>query len=365
MIKRVALLLISLLFFSFANAQIGGKSVYKFLNISNSSRLTALGGSLISVQDEDPTLMMQNPSSIAPRFNTSLALNFTDYFTNSNLASVVYSHTFKKAGSFAAELRYLGYGSFTQTDEMGNELGTFSANDLALTLGWGRNLDSNFSIGAAFKMIYCNYERYSSFGIAADVAGTYHNRKKNISLTLLVKNMGSQLKTFVPGQFEKIPFDIQLAFSQKFKFLPVRYHLSLHSLYRWDMAYNGPENPFLETDVTNNSLKYPSKASQFFDNMFRHLVVGLEIIPVKYLSLQVAYNHNQHQEMKVIRKSMAGFSYGFMINIHAIQFGFSRSHYAAGAAPNYFTFAMNINEAAKLNKTLKTKKLERKTTKEN
>jgi hypothetical protein len=93
--------------------------------------------------------------------------------------------------------------------------------------------------------------------------------------------------------------------------------------------------------------------------MFRHLVVGIEIIPVKQLSLQVSYNHNRHQEMKGVKRSIAGFSYGFMINIHSIQVGFSRAHYAPGATPNYFTFAANINELSQLSNHKKTKKLER------
>ena len=85
---------------------------------------------------------------------------------------------------------------------------------------------------------------------------------------------------------------------------------------------------------------------------------GIEIIPVKYLSLYFAYNHNIHQEMKIPQKrSFAGFSYGFMINIRSIQFGFSRNHYAVGAVPNNITFSMNIEELSKLNKERKEKKL--------
>ncbi|MDR1345852.1 MAG: type IX secretion system protein PorQ [Bacteroidales bacterium] len=358
-IKRGLILLLAVMAFFYGEAQIGGSTIYNFLNVSNSSRLTALGGTLISVQDKDPTLIMQNPSSIAPCFSTSLVLNAADYFTNSAFVSALYSHTFKKAGSFAAELRYLDYGKFLETDNIGNELGYFRAGDFAFTLGWGRQLDSNFSIGANLKLIYSSYENYNSFGIAADVAGTYHNTKKNISLTLLLKNMGSPLDNYLPGQFERIPFDIQLAFSQKFKFIPVRYHISLHSLYRWNMRYVGSQDPFLELDASINDFKYPSKTALFFDNMFRHLVVGIEIIPVKQLSLQFSYNHNRRQEMKVMKRSFAGFSYGFMINIHSIQIGFSRTHYGPGATPNYFTFAANVSELSQLAKQKKIKKLER------
>ncbi|MEG1555598.1 MAG: type IX secretion system protein PorQ [Bacteroidales bacterium] len=357
MIKKVTVFIVCICISVGSWAQTGGNSVYKFLNYSYSSRLAGLGGNLISVHDDDPSLIMINPSTISKRHHTSLALNFTDYFSNVNYASALYSHTFKKAGSFAFEMRYVGYGKFTETDVSGMEMGSFTAGDFAATVGWGRQLDSSFSIGANLKLIYCGYEIYNSFGLALDVAATYYNAKKRLSLSLLFKNMGSELKPFTPGHYEKLPFDIQLAFSQRFEHLPVRYHITLHSLYKWKMGYWG--NPFQETNI-EGELQYPSKVTRFFDNFFRHIVVGIEIIPSKYFSLQFAYNHNTHQEMKIPqKKSFAGFSYGFMIHIKSIQFGFSRSHYAIGAVPNHFTFALNFEEMAKLAKNNKVKKLER------
>lgn len=359
--KRISLLIIVLgLLWSQCLAQTGGRGVYNFLNFNYSTRQMALGGGLISVHDDDPTLIMINPSYISPRHSNSLAIDFTNYFASTNYGAAMYSYTFPKVGSFAVEVRGVGYGSFQGTDISGLETSTFSAGDYALTLGWGRELSPNFSIGANLKMIFCNYEAYNSFGLAVDVAGSYYNPDKRLSLTLLAKNIGSELKTFAPGNFERTPFDLQFAISQRLQHIPIRYHISLHSLYRWNMNYYGENNPFLETDAINGGLVYPSKASQFFDNFFRHIIFGLEIEPSKYFSLQLAYNHNIHQEMKVLaRHSLAGFSYGFMINVKSIQFGFSRLHYAPGATPNCFNLAMNFDELSKLHQEKKTKKLQR------
>lgn len=340
------------------SAQTGGNSVYNFLNFSYSPRLSALGNNLISVHDEDATLLIMNPSSIGLRHHNSLSLDFTDYFTNSNCASALYSYTFPKVGSFAVEFRWVGYGSFTGTDATGNETGKFSAGDYAFTLGWGRQLNPHFSIGANLKLIFCQYESYNSFGLAVDVAGSYYNEAKKLSLTLLAKNIGSELKNFTPGNFERLPFDLQFALSQRLAHIPVRYHISLHSLYRWNMSYYGKDNPFLESDAITGKLKYPTGTTQFFDNMFRHVVVGLEIEPIKYFSIQFAYNHNIHQEMKLVsRYTMAGFSYGFMLNFDFMQIGFSRLHYAVGATPNYFSLTLNFDKTSNVHRNLKTKKL--------
>lgn len=339
-------------------AQTGGRNVYNFLNFSCSPRLSALGNNLVSVYDDDPTLLVVNPSSIGQRHHNSLVLNMNDYFTNSCYGAAAYSFTAGKAGSFAVELRFVNYGVFRGADASGIETGGFSAGDYALTAGWGRRLSQRFSIGANLKLIYCHYESYRSFGLAADVAGSYYNDDQNLSLTLLARNIGSELKTFTPGHFEKTPFDLQFAMSQRLKHVPVRYHISLHSLYRWNMNYYGEGNPFLETNAITGKLIFPSKGARFFDNLFRHFVFGIEIEPSRYFSLQLAYNHNIHQDMKLMsRYSMAGFSYGFTLDFGYMQIGFSRLHYSAGAVPNCFSLVLNFDRISEADKARKARKL--------
>ncbi|MCL2435093.1 MAG: type IX secretion system protein PorQ [Lentimicrobiaceae bacterium] len=360
--KKISFLLLFLFLMEICFAQLGmgGSYVYNFREQKFSARLAGLGGTLIAVHDNDPSLIMHNPSMIAPKFNTSLLVHATDYFGHTGNVAAMYSQTFNKVGSFAAEIRYAGYGTFIHTDETGYELGTFSCNDAGFTLGWGRPLDSAFSIGANLKMMYSSYEMYSSFGLAVDVAGSYYNEKNNISLAILFRNIGGELKPFVEGKRNWAPFDIQFAFSQQLKFVPIRYHIALHSLYKWEMSYIGSNDPTLEIDAITGEPKYPSTFNRGINNFFSHINFGLEIIPIKYLSLFVSYNHHQNREMRIPqRKTMAGFAYGFQLNINSIQFGFSRSHYAAGATPNYFTFSLNINDLSQISKEKNKKKLER------
>jgi len=360
MSKKLSFLFIFLVSIKIGVAQIGGNFAYSFMDYKYSARLAGLGGTLISVHDKDPSLIMHNPSTISSRFNSSLAINATHYLANTGHFSAMYSQTFRKIGSFAMELRYAGYGTFIRTDEAGYEHGTFSCNDAGLTLGWGRTLDSAFSIGANLKLMYSSYEIYSSFGMAVDVAGTYYNKKNNISVSLLFRNIGGELKSFASETNKWAPFDIQLAFSQRLKFIPVRYHISLHSLYKWKMGYVGPNDPMLEVDAMTGKPKYPSKFNQGINDFFRHFNFGLEILIGKNFSLFASYNHNQNREMRIPQaKSMAGFAYGFQLDIKSIQFGFSRSHHAMGAVPNYFNFSVNINNLSELSKSKNRKKLER------
>ena len=355
--KKLFFLLFFIFFTKIVFSQIGGNNVYNIMEYKFSARLAALGGALIAVHDDDRSLIMYNPSLIAPRFSKSLVIGAADFFEHTSYISAMYAQTFGKVGSFAAEIRYAGYGEFNRIDEAGYEQGTFSCNDMGLTFGWGRPLDSCFSIGANLKVMYSGYESYSSFGLAVDVAGTYYNKKKELAVAFLAKNIGGELKPFVSGKHNRAPLDIQLAFSQRLKFVPIRYHISLHTLYKWRMRYVGEDE---QIDAISGEPKYPSKFKQGVDNFFRHINFGIEIIPSKYLSLFVSYNYNQNREMHIPqKKSMAGFAYGFMLNIKSIQFGFARSHYNVGATPNYFTFSLNFDDLLKMSKENKRKKLER------
>ena len=146
---RSALLSVFLTFFVFTlYAQLGGRYAYTFLDQPVSARLAALGGNQASIDDDDLNIGYVNPSFINPEMENMLTLNYVNFFAGSNFGSLNYSHSFNKIGSFMGTLQFMDYGKFDYADETGNLTGgTFGASDLALTIGWGRQLDSLFSIG--------------------------------------------------------------------------------------------------------------------------------------------------------------------------------------------------------------------------
>jgi hypothetical protein len=100
--------------------------------------------------------------------------------------------------------------------------GTFTAGEYAFNLGWGRQLDSLFSIGANLKNIYSHLDTYHSYGIAVDVAGTYSSAKSQFTATLMALNIGRQLKYYIDGNNEPLPFEVQLGLSKKLAHTPFR-----------------------------------------------------------------------------------------------------------------------------------------------
>ena len=191
--------LLALLLSFTAAAQIGGEATYKFLNITNSARVAALGGNVLAIKDNDVTLTLTNPSLISPEMNNNLALSYVNYFTGNNFGFIMYSRTFEKAGSFVGALQFMNYGKFTEADEAGNITGEFSASEYAFNIGWGRKLNPNFSVGANGKLIYSSLDIYKSFGLAVDIAGTYMTQNELFTASLLARNIGSQIVPYISG----------------------------------------------------------------------------------------------------------------------------------------------------------------------
>lgn len=330
----------------FTLAQNGANRVFTFLEQSNSSRITALGGNMLSVHDNDVSLVLSNPSYISDSMHTALALNYTNYFAGINYAYATYSHTFKKAGSFAASIQYLNYGTFDETDIYGNTLGSFHAYDMATTVGYGRLLGRNFSIGTNVKFIYSDLYLKTSTGVAIDVAGSYFNNEKYISATLLIRNAGRQLSPYTTGINEPLPFDIQLGVSKRLMHVPLRFSVLAHHLYKWDIRYNNPAD--IETDPITGLPVTERKMAAFTDKLMRHVVIGAELSPSRSFSLRLGYNYQRRKELAVdTRLSTVGISWGFGIRIKKFYFSYARSAYHLAGSPNVVTLTTNIGDLLK------------------
>jgi hypothetical protein len=330
----------------FSNAQIGGNSTYQFLNVPVSSRVGAMGGSALSIRDDDPNLTLNNPSLLTQPMSSSVTLTYLNYFADINYGYVSYIHDFKKWGTFSGGLNYIDYGKFLETDAGGNEFGNFTAGEYAFVLGWGKSIDSLFSIGANLKPIYSNLYEYHSFGLAMDLAATYYNPKSNIGASVVVRNIGSQLTTYVEGaEREPIPFEIQAGVSKKLKYVPIRLSIDLVQLQNWNLAYN--DSTYLTN--TNKKLTDEEKAERnqtsIWSEAFRHVVVGTEIIPSKSFSVRFGLNIKRRAELGLDdRAGLAGLSWGLGFRIKKFYFSYGSARYHLAGSSNHFTVTTNIGD---------------------
>lgn len=331
-----------------AGAQIGGNNAYEFLNLTNPARTAALGsGNFLAIRDNDISLTLANPSLITTAVNNSLALSFTDSYSDIKYGFAMYGKDLGKLGSFVGSMQFADYGKFTYADASGVTAGEFKAGEYAFNLGWGRKLDSVFSIGANLKTIYSSLESYASFGLAVDVAGSYQN-KNGFTMSLAARNIGRQLSTYTSDNPESLPFEIQFGMSKRLKHLPFRYSVVLNHLEKWNLTYNDPNDNRLDP-LTGEALNGGSK-NGFLDKAMRHVVVGGEFMPAKFLSFRLGYNYQRRQELKLsTRPATVGFSWGIGLKISKFNFSYARATYHLAGSPNFITLSTNLGDFFKHN----------------
>lgn len=325
-------------------AQIGGTSTYSFLELSNSARVAALGGNLVPVKDGDLTLAVSNPSLIDESMHNKLALSFVDYYSDISYGFVTYSRTYDKLGSFAASVQYIDYGETMETTNFdeGDTLGYFGGSENAISIGWSKALDSLFYFGANMKLLASNLYSYSSYGVAIDLSATYYNPDRNFTASVLIKNIGRQLKTYTPDVQEDLPFEIQLGFSKRLKHVPFRYSLVFTNLQEIDLTYTNPNDSDNEPDPFTGEIEGDDKS--FGDKVMRHVVIGGEFLPTKNFSLRFGYNYKVRQEMSIDTKlGTTGFSWGLGFRVSKFHLSYSRAAYHLVGSPNYITITTNLS----------------------
>ncbi len=322
-------------------AQIGGTTVFNSLNIPGSARIAALGGNLIAVKDGDHDLGIYNPSLLDSNMHQDISLSYVNYFSDVNFGYASYSHHFDSLATFAATVQYMGYGDFTETDFLGQELGSFSAGDFAFTLGVGIPVDTNFTVGANLKYLYSSIADYSSTGLVLDLGGTYYSKKRQFTAALLVKNLGYQLTAYSEDNKEKIPTEIQIGISKQLKHAPFRFSVIAENLQQWDLTYVNP-NETQSIDPVTGEVVAENKF-EFGDKLMRHLIIGTELMLSDNFQIRLGYNYRRRQEMKLADKAgIAGLSFGFGVRIKRFRISYGRATYHLSGSSNHFSVSTSL-----------------------
>lgn len=327
-------------FTSFAKAQVGGESIFQFLNLSSSARQIALGGEVLTLID-DVNQPIWNPSTINPELDNELAVNYTSYLAGINMGSASYAKVLnRRFGTIHASIQYLNYGTLIGADENGVETGNFGANDLALSVGYAYNIpNSNIFIGSNIKLINSNIANFSSSGLAADIAISYINPYKPFSFTIVARNIGAQLKTF-DGTRENLPFKVAIGLDYRLQYVPLKWYVTIDNLQQWNVAVPNPSNEVsdLEGNVTQENIS-------FFTNALRHFVVGAELFPESIINLRAGYNFRRSSELKLQNaRTFSGISVGFGVKMNRIKFNYAFSKYHAASSSSTFSLIFDFDK---------------------
>jgi hypothetical protein len=280
-----------------AAGQTNSKTVYSFLRSDVGARAAAMGGSFMTMAG-DAANVFYNAAGLATLGTGRGEAGFFKHLMDINSGYVAYAQPLEEIGHVGAGVLYTNYGSFTETDEAGNQLGSFSAGDLAVSVAYANTLAENLAYGAALKFIYSSIAGYSSSAIAADAGILYLLPESRVALGASLRNIGAQIDSYDETR-EPLPLDLSVGGSVVPKGLPLLLELSFHRL----------------TDPADS-----------FGNRFAAFSLGGEFTISRYVLLRIGYDNTRRKDLKVGDSAgLAGFSAGFGVRYQQFNLDYALS----------------------------------------
>ena len=316
------------------SAQDSGNA-YNFLNIPVSSRVYGLGGHNITIIDDDINLVEQNPALLGPEFEKQIGINYMHYLGGSNFMGARFGNGISEHNAWAVGIQYYGYGDFTATDIDGTITGSFSASDIAFSATYSHDINDKFRGGITVKALSSKYEDYSAFALCADLGINYYNPDNEMAMSLVLKNLGGQLTKF-NEDYDRLPWDIQLGYSQFLKNTSIRISVTATNLTKWKLPYYTRED--------QNSTTSPLiEKNSFSSNLFRHLTLAAEYVPSDKFYIGLGYNHKTRTDMSTYsRNFLSGFSLGAGIKTSSIGIGIALAQPHTGATTFMANFTLSL-----------------------
>ena len=322
-----------------AFAQLGGNATYQFLNLMSSPRQAALGGKIITNVDYDVTQGLYNPATINLEMDNQLALNYANYLGDISYGTAAYAYTIdRRVQTFHAGITYVNYGSFDSYDENGNNTGTFTGNETALSFGYAFQIGfSDFYSGVNIKLISSKLEQYTSLGGALDFGLIYINEYLEFNAALAIRNLGTQFTTYA-GLNEPLPFEIDLGFSQKLKNVPIRWHLTFENLQQWPIAAANPAR--VTTDLSGNQTQ---EEIGFLSQLIRHTIVGAELFPDRGFNIRLGYSFRRAEELRILdQRNFSGLSFGIGIKFNKLRFSYTHARYSSASNTSFLGVQISL-----------------------
>ncbi|MCS7257878.1 MAG: PorV/PorQ family protein [candidate division WOR-3 bacterium] len=166
-----------------------GKAGFAFLKIGV-GRATGMGEAFVAVAN-DVSATYYNPAGLALIKNKEFLLSHNEWILSSRLEYLAFAHP-TNFGTLGIALTYLNYGEFEETtiDNYQGTGRTFSANDMALTLGLARMFTDKFAFGGNVKVIQERIWDLTANAVALDLGIYYNTGWRNLRLAMTISNFG-------------------------------------------------------------------------------------------------------------------------------------------------------------------------------
>ena len=246
----------------------------------------------------------------------TINLNYMTYMQGSKTASAAFVKAAGDRGTWGVTAQYMDYGTMKQTTSNNEDLGTFSARDIAVGGTFAYALTNSLSAGITAKVISSHIAGYNSMAVGVDLGLNYYDEERYWSLSAVARNLGGQVKAY-DDEFERIPLDVQVGISKRLTAAPLRFHVTLSRLTEWDQSFG------------------------------RHIALGADLLLGQIVYLAAGYNFRRAYEMKISDSDGssahgAGLSLGAGLQLERfkLQIGYGKYHVSASSLLINISYAL-------------------------
>lgn len=292
------------------------QTAYNFLRLPVSAHAAAVGGDNVTIVEDDAALMFSNPALLSSVSDKTIGLNVMTYMAGATTASATFNRTVGERASWAVSGQYMNYGKMRHTDANNNQLGEFSARDIAVAGYFSYMLNDRFAGGITAKFLTSHIGDYNSIGAGIDLGLNYYDPNHDWSLSVVAKNLGGQLKAY-DDEYDPMPIDIQIGASKRLAHTPLRVSATLVDLTRWNYRF------------------------------FNHLVLGVDASISQNFWLGLGYNFRRADEMEINTTEggsthLAGFSVGAGLSLNRFKVNLAYGKYHVSSSSLMLNLAFSL-----------------------
>ena len=291
-------------------------TAYNFLSLPVSAHVAAVGGDNITLTDDDPALIFHNPALINGVSDKSIILNFMTYMEGAKTASAAFMKGAGARGTWGVTAQYMDYGTLKETTADGQQLGTFSARDIAVGGTFAYALTNQLSGGVTAKFITSYIAGYNALAIGVDLGLNYFDEDHDLSLSAVARNLGGQVKSY-DDHFERIPLDLQVGASKRIGQSPFRLSATLSRLNDWSEGFG------------------------------HHIAIGADVLLGRNIYIAAGYNFRRANQMKIddndgASSHGAGFSAGagLLLERFKLHVAYGKYHVSASSILINLSYAL-------------------------
>ena len=292
------------------------QTAYNFLRLPVSAHAAAVGGDNVTIVEDDAALMFSNPALLSSVSDKTIGLNVMTYMAGATTASATFNRTVGERASWAVSGQYMNYGKMRHTDANNNQLGEFSARDIAVAGYFSYMLNDRFAGGITAKFLTSHIGDYNSIGAGIDLGLNYYDPEHDWSLSIVAKNLGGQLKAY-DDEYDPMPIDIQIGASKRLAHTPLRVSATLVDLTHWKYRF------------------------------FNHLVLGVDASISQNFWLGLGYNFRRADEMEINTTEggsthLAGFSVGAGLSLNRFKVNLAYGKYHVSSSSLMLNLAFSL-----------------------